>query len=103
MKLDPDYQAALDREVGLWPGVSYSLEHAAKHVAVVLAFQGRTRRYFVPATPSDRCGGLNAASGIRRVLAELGAERVQRARRRRQPMRRRSHPSAFLDLERFAW
>ena len=73
-----EYDLATERELIMWPGVTWRREHRAKHYALVLRFRGRERFVTHPATPSDsRRGGLNHVRDIRAALREIGAKRLE--------------------------
>jgi hypothetical protein len=79
-----DYEAAIEREVAEWPGVTLSWEQGAKHPRVVFAFGEQSQFRPYPGTPSDRRGLDMKVTEIRRVLTEMGAARNPRPKSTRE-------------------
>lgn len=73
-----EYQAAIEREVGEWPGVSVSFEHGGKHPRAVFALGDDSQFHPYPSTPSDFRGLRNCIRQVRSTLTELGATRNER-------------------------
>jgi hypothetical protein len=71
-----EYHQAADREIQRWPGVAIIERRIGKHARLSLEFQGRRRFVIHPASPSDVRGVHRHVQDIKRVLTELGANRV---------------------------
>lgn len=75
MKTNPFHEFQ-EREIACWPGVTFHHEIRGKHMALVLAFNGKTAKVFYPITSSDSGRGpKNSVSVIRRTLTAMGATR----------------------------
>lgn len=66
----------IERELRLWPDVTYSLDtHSKRHPRIVLQ-HGDTRRFLCySSTKVQSRGLLNKVSELRRTLHEIGATR----------------------------
>jgi hypothetical protein len=72
------YDEYREAELKNWPGVSVSeVRRGSKADRVYLAYNGKSRFVSFPHSPSDsRTGPRNHVQDVRRVLRELGAQRV---------------------------
>lgn len=66
-------------EVAEWSGAKIlGVDIGRKHHRMRVAFGGKERFMILSGSPSDRCAENNQVRDVRRVLAELGARRVER-------------------------
>lgn len=73
------YERVIREELAYWPGVAVEFGRRSKHRAATFHFAGSTRFVVYPDSPSDaRRGHLNSLADVRKELAALGAERLER-------------------------
>lgn len=73
------YELPADREIASWPGVAVLARAVmpSGHRRLIVEFRGRRRFIAYPGTPTGNPRAIkNHIQDIRRVLRELGAERV---------------------------
>lgn len=73
-----DYQAAIEREVESWPGVTVEFSEGGKHPKAKFKFDGKVLSRPFAGTPSDAAFGVhNMLGDMRRVMKQLGAQRAK--------------------------
>ncbi len=79
LRCNRDFQDAMLREVENWPGASITFHppRTNGHPHAELTFRERRRKSFFSLSPSDNRARINQITMIRRVLKELGAERLK--------------------------
>ena len=96
-----EYDLATERELIMWPGVTWRREHRAKHMAVILTFRGLERMMTYPASGSDVRGPLNHVRDLRATLRDMGAYRVERTKSTSpRRARNRTTPARLPPIER---
>lgn len=74
-----EYERVIRNELAYWPGVDVEFGRRAKHRQATFHRHGETRFLVFPDSPSDsRRGALNCVAAMRKELAELGAQRLER-------------------------
>ena len=73
-----DYEKAIKKEAGEWPGVEVELVSGGKHPKAKFTFQGKILSVSYSGTPSDASFGVHQMLGdMRRAMKKLGAERAK--------------------------
>ena len=74
-----EYDLATERELIMWPGVTWRFDRRAKHLAVILTFRGQERLMTYPASGSDKRGPLKALCEKRAEKLRIALGRTRKA------------------------
>jgi hypothetical protein len=69
--------AYLEKELRTWSGVTFEVEHLSTHPKLWVCYNSNRRFLIFSSTNVDPRGIRNKVSQLRRLLRELGAEKVK--------------------------